>query len=122
MGCSDKEDEEGLAGKEACGPAPAAVATTGLADNFPKPNGVVYTTSAAQGPSTSVEGYADRDLAGLFNDYKSTLNQAPFGVTKSERDAHDAEVNFAGPGNTGQVALTEQCKGRTGIRITVRPK
>jgi hypothetical protein len=117
--CSKKSES---AGSRACASTPSSVATpTGLPSTFPKPSGVVYTSSTVAGPSTIVQAYADAALTDVFNSYASALGQAPYGVTKKEHDAHDAEVTFAGGGTTGQVKLGEACKGRTSVQITVRP-
>jgi hypothetical protein len=117
--CSKKS---GGAGSKACAsPPPSIAAPSGLPSAFPAPSGVVYTSSMAAGPSTIVQAYADNALTDVFNSYASALGQAPYGVTKKEHDAHDAEVAFAGSGTTGQVKLGEACQGRTSIQITVRP-
>ncbi|MCU1463769.1 MAG: hypothetical protein JWO37_3844 [Acidimicrobiales bacterium] len=110
------------AGSKTCPSPPVSIAAPsgGLA-GFPKPTGVVYTTSSNAGPSTIAEGYADADLTTVYNSYASALGTAPYGVTKKEHDAHDAEVTFTGSGSTGQVRLGEACKGRTSVKITIRP-
>jgi hypothetical protein len=110
------------AGSKACPSPPASIATpSGVPAGFPKPIGVVYTTSSIAGPSTIAEGYADSDLTTVYNSYASALGTAPYGVTKKEHDAHDAEVTFTGSGTTGQVRLGEACKGRTSLKVTIRP-
>ena len=121
VGCGDDKDSEN-ASKD-CGPPPTS--TPGgitLPASFPVPTGVTMVSSAKQGPSTQLEGYSSAELADLYNDYKQSLNTAPFNVTKSEKDAHDAEVNFESAESTGQVKLQEACKDRTSVTITVRPK
>ncbi|MDQ1439213.1 MAG: hypothetical protein QOK43_2842 [Acidimicrobiaceae bacterium] len=123
-GCSDKGKEgEGLRATEPCAEAPAAfTGNNGLPSTFPVPKNVVLSETRTAGPSTVVGGYAEADLKAVFDSFKSALGKAPYSVTKSEKDAHDAEVNFAGEGNTGQVRLGEECKGRTSVGITIRPK
>ena len=117
--CSD--EDEGAAGKT-CAAAPAAIeAPSGVPGDFPKPTGVVYTKAETAGPSTKVEGYAKAALADVYNSYVAALGTAPYGVTKKEKDAHDAEVTFAGSGTTGQVRLGEECKDRASVKLTVRP-
>ena len=37
------------------------------------------------------------------------------------RSPADAEVNFSGAGNSGQVKLLQTCKSRTNVTITIRP-
>jgi hypothetical protein len=46
---------------------------------------------------------------------------AGYTVTKNEQDVADAEVNFNGAGNSGQVKLLQECKSRTTVTITIRP-
>ena len=115
-------DSEGAGGKT-CASPPASIAapSSGVPADFPKPTGVMYTHAQTAGPSTIVTGYADTDLTSVFNSYVSALGTAPYGLTKKEHDAHDAEVTFTGSGTTGQVRLGEACKGRTSVKVTVRP-
>jgi len=125
VACSDKkEDDEGLAAKEPCGPAASEITATNLPANFPNLDGVIYTGTSAQGPSTQVTGYANNSLEGLFKDLKEKFGEEPYSILKSEKDAHDAEVNFASDKDkvTGQVALSEECKGRLHVRVIVRPQ
>ena len=118
---ADKEGEEAKGG-EPCATAPAALSgVTNLPGRFPTPSGVVVTETRAAGPSTVVSGYAEDDLGDVYDSYKKALDTDPYSVTKSEHDAHDAEVNFKGESTTGQVRLGEACKGRTSVQITVRP-
>jgi hypothetical protein len=120
-GCG-KDEKDAAAGKAACPAAPAALTgPSGLPSGFPVPNGVVLAETKAAGPSTIVTGFAEKSLTDVFNGYKQALSSAPYSVTKSEHDAHDAEVAFAGSGTTGQVKLGEACAGRTSITITARP-
>jgi hypothetical protein len=121
--CKDKgEEKEGLAGKEPCAAAPAALSgSSGLPSGFPVPAGVVITGTRAAGPSTVVTGYAQSTIKAVFDQFKSALDKAPYSVTKSEREEHDAEVNFKGGGSDGQVRLGQECQGRVSVTITARP-
>ena len=108
---------------KACGPPPsAAPGGVAIPSAFPTPTGVTLVSSTKNGPSTVVEGYTTNSLADTYASYKSELAKPPFSVTKSEKDAHDAEVNFESSETTGQVKLQEACKDRTSVTITVRPK
>jgi len=121
VGCGEDKDSEN-ANKD-CGPPPTG--TPGgitLPSAFPVPSGVTMVSSVKQGPSTVLEGYSSAELDDVYNSYKQSLSNAPFTVTKSEKDEHDAEVNFESPESTGQVKLQEACKDRTSVTITVRPK
>jgi hypothetical protein len=121
--CKNKDSGEGLAAQEPCGPAPSEITTTNLPDHFPSLDGVVYTQTTAKGPSTDVVGYANNSLDGLFKDLKEKFGADPYAIVKSEKDAHDAEVNFKSDTDkvTGQVALSEDCKGRLRVHVIVRP-
>jgi hypothetical protein len=113
--------DEGTGGKACASPPASIAAPSGVPGDFPKPTGVVYSKAESAGPSTIVDGYADAELSSVYNSYASALGTAPYGVTKKEHDAHDAEVTFTGSGTTGQVRLGEACKGRTSVKVTVRP-
>jgi hypothetical protein len=117
-GCSKESDAKA---NRACGPAPASITPSGLPAGFPTPTGVTYTADKTTGPSHVISALGAGTVADLFNAYKTALGQAPYSVTKAEHDAHDAEVNFAGPGATGQVKLGEDCKNRSTETITIRP-
>lgn len=118
-GCGGESDK---AAKE-CGPAPAAMSgTPTLPAGFPSPSEVVYNGESKEGPTTKVEGYWKGDLDAAFEGYKDALGSASgYSVTKSEHEEDDAEVNFEGPGTTGQVALKVDCTDRTDVTVTVRP-
>jgi hypothetical protein len=122
--CSSDENEEKEAASASatCDPAPASIVDTGLPTGFPAPTGVRYSSTSKAGPSTVVEGYSSASLEDVYNGFKKDLAEAPFSVTKSEKEEHDAEVNFAAADSTGQVALSQPCEGRTGVKVTVRPK
>ena len=120
--CSSDEKDKEEAASKTCAAAAAPITATRLPTGFPAPSGVQFTSTSSAGPSTVVEGYSSSSLDDVYKDYKAALAQAPFSVTKSEKDEHDAEVNFAGADTTGQVALSEPCEGRTGVKVTVRPK
>jgi hypothetical protein len=118
-GCGDGDKE---ANGAACPAAPAALAgEPGTPSSFPKPSAVNYTATKKAGPSTIVTGYGAANVSELFKAYEKALGETPWAVTKSEHDAHDAEVAFAGQQTTGQVKLGEACRGRSTITITIRP-
>jgi hypothetical protein len=116
-GGSDKE-----ANGTACPAAPAMLAgDPGTPTGFPKPSAVDYTTTKKAGPSTIVTGYGAANVSELFEAYKTALGERPWAITKSEHDAHDAEVAFTGQQSTGQVTLGEACRGRSTVTVTIRP-
>ena len=121
-GCgSEKKSEEGKAEKE-CGAAPAATDTPTLPPKFPTPASVTYTGQSKAGPSSIVKGYREGELADAFDSYKSAFSSAGYTVTHDEKEADDAEVNFAGGKSTGQVKMIQACKDRTSLAITIRPQ
>src|SRR4051794_7730062 len=112
-GDSDKDAKSALA-KSACAVAPPGTASpVGLPVGFPEVAGVTYSGSTTAGPTTITTGIATKRLADTFNAYKVALGQPPFGVTKSEKENDDAEVNFDAPDVTGQVKLRDCAGGKT---------
>ncbi len=121
-GCGGDKDKE-AAGKECPAPAAAMSVTPKLPAGFPALDGVTYTSQKQDGPSEIVSGYRDGDVAAAFDVFKSAISAASgYGVTKSEHEDVDAEVNFEGGGKSGQVKLLQSCKDRTTVTITARPK
>ena len=125
VACGDDEDEgKSALDKAACAlGAPAGTATgVNLPQGFPQIDGVTFSGSTSAGPSTITAGLAAKKLGDVFNAYKSALNQAPFGVTKAEKEKDDAEVNFESSDATGQVKLRDCEGGKTAVQVTARPK
>jgi hypothetical protein len=122
-GCGGEGDEEGNA-EAACDTPPAAMTTapTLLPDGFPAPTNVTYTSEEKTGPSSVVEGYYDGDIDSSYDSYKQVLETDGYAITKSEKEADDAEVNFTGGNSTGQVKLLQECADRTTVTITSRPE
>jgi hypothetical protein len=123
VGCElgDDKDKEGLT--KACGiTAPAMKTAPTLPGNFPDAQGVVYTGVTKQGPTTVATGYIKQEIGPAHDAYTSAVKGASgYAITKNEQDAADAEVNFTGAGNSGQVKLLQECKDRTKVTITIRP-
>jgi hypothetical protein len=118
-GCGKDESKE--ANTTTCSTPPPSIAAPASLATFPKPDAVVYTTASAAGPSTIVEGYAPGDITSVYDAYGEALAKPPYGITKKEHDAHDAEVAFSGNATTGQVRLGEACKDRVSVKVTLRP-
>ena len=121
--CSEKEGEkEGLRGESPCLTTPSPVADPKFPTGFPEIGDVTWTASDTAGPTQIVQGYTGDALQDLFNEMKEKFGEGGYSVEKDERDPHDAEVNFVGANNRGQVRLAEECQGRTSVTITIRPK
>ena len=122
--CGKSEKDKAQA-ERPCGPAPAALIDTepALPSGFPTPSQVTYTASKKAGPSSIAGGYYQGDIDAAFKGYEDALKGASgYDVTHSEHEAVDAEVNFAGHGQSGQVKLLQGCKDRTRVTITSRPQ
>ena len=94
-----------------------------LPGNFPDAEGITYTGVSKDGPATVATGYLrrrDRSRA-RRRTCRPSRARSGYSVTKEEQDAADAEVNFTGSGNSGQVKLLQTCKDRTQVTITIRP-
>src|SRR5262249_44976902 len=91
---------------------------------YPKPPGVTYTSSVQAGPTLIVHGYFAAGLDEALNKYKAAVAKAHYVNLHTEHDPHDAEINYASPTTTGQIALRDDCKepNTTEIQITSRPK
>jgi hypothetical protein len=119
--CGDDKDKEGL--KRACGiTAPAMKAVPTLPGKFPVAQGMVYTGVKKTGPTTVATGYINQTIGPAHDAYtKAVQGASGYAITKNEQDEADAEVNFTGAGNSGQVKLLQECKDRTTVTITIRP-
>ena len=82
---------------------------------------MVYAAQRRAGPTTIVSGFFRGGVAAAKRDYVERFPPAGYDVLRSELDPADAEVAFAGHGTTGQVKLTQECRDRTHVAITVRP-
>ena len=103
-------------------PTPAMKSVPTLPGGFPNAKGVVYTGVAKSGPATVASGYIASKIGDAHTVYSTTLkNASGYSITKEEQDAADAEVNFSGNGQSGQVKLLQTCKSRTKVTITIRP-
>jgi hypothetical protein len=119
--CDDDKDKEGLS--KACGTAePALRSAPTLPGQFPSAQGMVFTGVKRTGPTTVATGYINETIGPAHDAYTNAVKGATdYSITKNEQDEADAEVNFAGAGNSGQVKLLQECKSRTTVTITIRP-
>lgn len=120
VGCGGDKGETAV--EKPCPSAPAPLASgPKLAPGFPSPSDVTYTGEQEAGPSRIVKGYWDGDIDAAYEGYKDAFSGTDYSITKDEKEAVDAEVNFAGQGVAGQVKLLQLCKDRTDLSITIRP-
>jgi hypothetical protein len=97
---------------------------TGLPDGFPEVEGITWVTSELKGPTRVLDGYADRGLEELYEDYRTGFEDAGWDVTFDEIEEDDAEVAYkeAGGASDGIVALRSCDEDRTSVHITNRPE
>jgi MFS family permease len=99
-----------------CGPPPSARVRVA----FPAA-GSTYTRRSVEGPTTVVNGFRSGVVKDANAAYRSALAGAGYTILRSELDPADSEVVFRNGTSTGQVAMTQECKGRVRLRITIRP-
>jgi hypothetical protein len=122
VACGDKDKEsDGLRGEQPCVGVPSPIADPRFPSGFPSIGDVTWTASQTAGPTQVVKGYTGDAIDDLFREMKEKFSEGGYSVSKSERDAHDAEVNFQSSGYTGQVVLADECRGRTSVRVAIRP-
>jgi MFS family permease len=108
-------------------PLPAAFARPcGAAPNtrvhvaFPDA-GSTYTRRTLVGPTAVLNGFRSGAVTAANAAYRSALVGAGYTVLRSEVDPADSEVVFRNGTTTGQVSMTQECRGRVRLRITIRP-
>ncbi|MGE5690407.1 MAG: hypothetical protein ACM33B_07600 [Pseudomonadota bacterium] len=97
---------------------------TGLPAGFPELEGITWVSAEDKGPTRVVDGYADRGLEELYDDYRSGFEDAGWSVTFDEIEEDDAEVAYktADESSDGIVALRSCDDDRTSVHITNRPE
>jgi MFS family permease len=88
--------------------------------SFPA-GGSTYTRRTLQGPTTVVSGFRSGVVKDANAAYRSALVSAGYTILRSEIDPADSEVVFRNARTTGQVAMTQECRSRVRLRITIRP-
>ena len=96
---------------------------TGLPTDFPTIEGITYVESKKDGPTQIVDGYAEKGLEDLYDEFNSEFESAGYTVLFHEREEDDAEVSYrTGDESTeGQVALRSCDEEKTSVHITARP-
>jgi len=83
--------------------------------------GSMYTQRSLEGPTTVVNGFRGGVVKDANAAYRDALAAAGYTILRSEIDPADSEVVFRNAKTTGQVAMTQECKSRVRLRITIRP-
>ena len=83
--------------------------------------GSTFTRRSLEGPTTVVSGFRGGVVKDANAAFQRALAAAGYTILRSEIDPADSEVVFRDPTTTGQVAITQECKSRVGLRITIRP-
>jgi hypothetical protein len=73
------------------------------------------------GPTTVVSGFRTGVLKDANAAYRSALAAAGYTILRSETDPTDSEVVFRNGTTTGRGSMTQECKSRVRLRITIRP-
>jgi hypothetical protein len=119
--CGGDKDKEAL-NKSCPTGRPAMQSVPVLPGKFPSVQGMTYTGVGKDGPTTIANGYIALKIGPAHDAYVNAVKGAAgYAVTKEEQDVADAEVNFSGGGNSGQVKLLQTCRDRTQVTITIRP-
>jgi hypothetical protein len=130
-GCG-ASDEETEAEREAEGSGRGTVTCEGSATSddlgmptgFPEIEGVTWVSSVETGPSRILDGYAERPLEDLYNDFKSGFEEAGWSVTFDEIEEDDAEIAYRveDESSDGIVALRSCDEDKTSMHVTNRPE
>jgi MFS family permease len=115
------EVEVPLAAARPCGAAPRTRIAPTLPDRFPSPGHVAYIAERRAGPTHIVQGFVPTGVDGAHDAYLSAFRSAGYVILREELDPADSEVDFRRAGVTGEVKLVQECRGRTHVRITIRP-
>lgn len=109
--------------KKPCSAPPAKMRNVpAIPGKFPIPLGMSIVAVQHDGPATIVSGWIAKKIGPAHEAFAASVKGAAgYSVTKEEQDALDAEVNFSGKGNSGQVKLVQECVSRSTVRITIRP-
>jgi MFS family permease len=120
---ADAADALPLAPAQPCPAPPRAIAVHhALLRTFPRPSGLVYTGIATSGPSVVGDAYLPRGLAAARAAYEESLAAAGYAVTGLKREATETDVVFEGGALTGEVALSQTCRGRTTVKVRLGGK
>ena len=97
---------------------------TGLPDDFPSIDGITFVTSVKSGPTQAADGYADKPLKDLYEQYQAGMKDAGYTILFNEREGdRDAEISYEAKGesSSGLLALRNCDADTTSVHITNRP-
>ena len=97
---------------------------TGLPDDFPTVDGVTFVTSVKNGPTQAADGYADKSLKDLYEQYQAGMKDAGYTILFNEREGdRDAEISYEAKDESsrGLLALRNCDADTTSVHITNRP-
>ncbi|MCW2967510.1 MAG: hypothetical protein JWM71_1282 [Solirubrobacteraceae bacterium] len=122
-GADKDKDKDADAGPRTACKGPATSKASDLPAHFPTPAELVLTKFSKDGPTNLADGYWRGDLDGTYTALQAQVKQAGFELTHTEKDEHDAEINYQGSGRSGQVALHDNCSESetTRVHVTSRP-
>lgn len=127
-GKSEAEKESEAAAKSGRGTVTcegsAMSGESGLPADFPSVDGVTFVTSVKNGPTQAADGYADKPLKDLYEQYQSGMKDAGYTILFNEREGdRDAEISYEAKdkSSTGLVALRNCDADTTSVHITNRP-
>lgn len=119
-GCGSGKKQR-LAGNCA-GHAPTLRRIPTLPGNFPNAHGIDYTGLKHLGSTTIATGFIDGSLGQAHRSFHDALKStAGYRITHEQQGTAGSVVDFKGNGNTGEVKMTQECRTRTDVMITIRP-
>jgi hypothetical protein len=120
---AEKEREAGSGRGTVTCEGSATSAATGLPADFPEIEAITFVKTSKSGPSRIVDGFAEEGLEDLYDEFKSSFEDAGYTILFDEREEDDAEVSYRTKDETteGQVALRSCDEDKTSVHITNRP-
>jgi hypothetical protein len=99
---------------------------TGLPADFPEIEGITFVESEKTGPTQIVDGYVERGLEDVYEEFNSEFESASYTILFHEIEEDDAEVSYRRMEDVddaleGQVALRSCNEDKTSVHITARP-
>ena len=119
---AERDAEEGSGRGTVTCEGSAMSGETGLPSDFPQLEGVTFVNSEQNGPTLTVDGFAEEGLEGLYNEYLEAVESANYEVLFDEQEEDDAEISYRATDDTeGIIALRSCDEDKTSVHITNRP-